>query len=172
MEIINRIYDIARQQKGINSFTFNKSYQKGAGNTVYPAVWVDDPIQGQADGNAALLFTANVDILDLPSASNTVAAVQDWAFLAGLRVIEKLKQGVTVRGFSFISLRDYYDDNAAGFRFTLSVSLVNPVDRCADDVQPGKQFEPRPDGLPDFIVDNPTGCAVFGGSSLPNFSVK
>lgn len=173
MEIINRLYDISRKHPLIVSFIFNKTYRKGAGGTKYPCVWVDDPLSGQSDGINALRFTANMDVLDLPTAETSAASVQDWAFTAGLRIIEKLRADINVLGFNFVSLQDYYDDNAAGYRFTLTVSTANPVNRCANDSDDGKQFADDVSGLPDFLTDNPNGCAIFApGGGLPNFDAQ
>lgn len=176
MQIVNFFYELARQHKLIKGFNYNKSYGKGAGNDSYPLVWLDDPVYGQSLGTNALQYTVNVDFLGIPATEAEVPAVQAEAFLVGLSFAEKIKQirtntGFSVERFSFLSLRDYYDDNAAGFRFTYAINQANPVDRCAEDFDPDKQFT-KIDALPDFKTDNPNGCAVFSDKKgLPNFRV-
>jgi len=177
MQIVNFFYQLAREHKGINGFIYDKSYQKGAGNSKYPLMWLDDPITGSqqnADG-AVISWTVNLDVLGIPATSEGVNAVQSAAFDAGLSTIERIKNirpltGFSIATFNFVTLRDYYDDNAAGIRFTITLRQANPVNRCADDFDPSKQF-PDVKALPDFNVDNPSGCAVFNtGTGLPDFT--
>jgi len=179
MQIVDFFYSLAEQNLRIKSFVYGKGYQKGSGVDRYPMMWLDDPIYGQTAGAGrlnALAWTVNLDILGIPVDNDDVISVQAAAFLVGLGIPERAKViyknvGVTVNGFSFTSLRDYYDDKAAGYRFTFNLSQASPVDRCADDYDPDKVFsEPSP--LPNFVVDNPDGCAVFSNTvGLPNFSV-
>lgn len=173
MQIVNYFYELARQHKKLNGFVYGKGYEKGAAHDAYPLAWLDDPLYGTSVGNT-LRYTINLDILGIPANNDEVLAVQGAALSAGLSMIEKIKQvrptsGISTDGFSFLTLRDYYDDNAAGIRFTLTVVQANPVDRCADDFDPTKQF-PKVEALPDFLVDNPDGCAIFNdGTGLPDF---
>lgn len=181
MEIVNLFYELARQAKTVKGFVYGKAYEKGAGNDFYPLVWLDDPITGRAYTTAetgrVIDYTVNVDFLGIPDDSAEVLTVQTAAFNLGLAFFEKFKQirpqtGVSSSGFSFVSLRDYYDDKAAGYRFTYTMLAANPVDRCADEFDPNKVF-PKRDALPDFMTDNPEGCAIFSSSnSLPNFKIK
>lgn len=181
MEIVNFFYELAQQHNQVRGFVFGKSYEKGAGNDLYPLVWLDDPITGNAyttqETGRVIQYTVNVDFLGLPEDETQVLAVQSAAFDMGLAFFEKFKQtrpqtGISSSGFSFVSLRDYYDDNAAGYRFTYTLLQANPVDRCAEFFDPSKTFPTRKN-LPDFLTDNPNGCAVFGDTNaLPNFKIK
>jgi hypothetical protein len=179
MQIVDFFYTIARENLRIKSFTYGRPSAKGAGSDKYPMIWLDDPITGgtQAIGNlGALQYTVNADILGVPINDNDVVNVQDAAFLIGLGIPERAKviyktTGVTFLGFNFISVRDYYDDKAAGVRFTYTISVASPVDRCANDYDPNKVFE-NAQILPQFSVDAPGGCAIFTDYvGLPNFSV-
>lgn len=179
MQIVDFYYMIARENLRIKSFTYGKGYQKGAGTDRYPLIWLDDPIYGQTAAQnqlKTLSWTTNVDILGIPVDDQDVIAVQAAAFLIGVGIPERAKiiykdAGVTINGFSFTSLRDYYDDKAAGYRFTYNITQANPVDRCADDYDPDKVFT-TPSSLPSFAVDSAEGCAIFEGhNGLPNFSV-
>lgn len=176
MQIVNFLYELAREHRRVNGFIYGRTYEKGAANEAHPLVWLDDPIYGASAGNT-IRYTVNVDILGLPANNDEVLSVQGFALDTGLSMIERIKQvratsGFSCDAFSFVTLRDYYDNNAAGQRFTLTISQANPVDRCADDFDPAKQF-PKVGALPDFTVENPDGCAIFNdGTGLPNFKLK
>lgn len=177
MQIVNFFYELARQHAKIKGFKYGKPSDKGAGNDKYPLVWVDDPILGRSTGTGATLqYTVNVDILGLPANDPDVGEVQGEAFLVGLDFTEKTKRdrpttGFSLDGFSFITLRQYYDDDAAGIRFTFVINQANPVNRCADDFDPDKQIGAI-SPLPTFYVDDADGCAVFTDKTgLPNFKV-
>lgn len=175
MQIVDLFYELARQHRQIRGFFYGKAYDKGAANEAHPLVWLDDPIAGR-DVNQTIQYTCNVDILGIPSNDAEVLAIQNSAFVIGLSFAEKIKRaypanGFKFSGFTFVSLRDYYDNAAAGFRFTYTVTQANPVNRCNDDFDPDKQF-PETGALPSFQLDSPQGCAVFNDkSSLPNFKL-
>jgi len=175
MRIVDFFYELARRHKRIKGFFYGKSYEKGASNEAHPLVWLDDPIYGQSV-DQTLSYTCNVDILGIPVNDEDVSDVQTAAFDVGLAFAEKINRvypstGFKVNGFTFVSLRDYYDNNAAGFRFTYTIVQANPVNRCDDDFDPSKQF-PRINALPDFKVENPDGCAVFNEKTgLPDFKI-
>ena len=174
MFLVGFFKELARQHKGLNAFYYGEAYEKGAGNAVYPLMWLDDPIYGNGNINP-LKFSVNVDFLDVPKNGATVVDVQGAMFEVGLATIEKINNDwrvtrVEVSGFSFLSLRDYYDDGAAGYRFTLNLIIANPTNRCADYFDPGKQF-PDFKSLPNFSTEEADGCAVFN-RQLPNFKIK
>lgn len=177
MQIINFFYELARQNKHIRGFIYGKSYEKGAGNEAHPLLWLDDPIYGQTLNNGknnVLTYTVNVDIVGIPETDKEVTAVQTATFNVGISIGEKIKQirnysGFSIESFSFVTLRNYYDNNAAGCRFTYYIIQANPVDRCADEFDPDKEF-PSIDNLPDFKTDNPDGCAIFT-DKLPEFDI-
>lgn len=179
MQIINFLYELARQHKRINSFVYGKAYTKGAGNNKYPLFWLDDPVSGRTNGDNAIVWSLNIDVIGIPANELEVEAVQTAAFNSMLTTFEKIKDlrkhGLSVFSmgdFNFISLRNYYDDNAAGFRFSFTVTQANPVNRCADDFDPDKQFVTT-EALPVFETDAPNGCAVFNDKGgLPNFKLS
>jgi len=175
MQIIDFFYELAREHKRINGFIYGKSYEKGAANEAHPLLWLDDPIYGQTV-NQTVQYTVNVDILGIPVNEEEVSDVQTAAFDVGITIAEKIKQvrsntGFSITEYSFITLRDYYDNNAAGCRFTYTVIQANPVNKCNEDFDPSKQF-PKIEALPVFKVENPEGCAVFNNKTgLPNFKI-
>lgn len=176
MQIVNFFYEIARQHRRIKGFAYGKGYEKGAGMEMHPLIWLDDPILGQSVGNT-IRYTVNVDVLGVPKKPSDAVAVQTEAFNVGMGIIERIKTqrastGVSLDSFSFITLRDYYDNNAAGVRFTMQLITANPVDRCADDFDPTKQLG-KIDALPNFDTDAPDGCAIFNNSvGLPDFKLS
>lgn len=175
MQIVNFIHELARQHKQINGFIYGKGYEKGAANEAHPLIWLDDPIYGQTKNNA-ITYTLNIDILGIPENDKEVLSVQSSAFMVGLQLAERIKQtrastGISIDEYSFLSLRDYYDNKAAGVRFTYYITMANPVERCVNNFDIDKEF-PKIESLPVFKVDNPNGCAIFSNKSgLPNFKI-
>lgn len=175
MKVVNVFYKLAKEHKEVRGFRYGRSYEKGAGNDFYPLIWVDDPILGNAvspERGAVLQYTVNVDVLCLPESGAHILIAQSEAWHIGLDMFQRLKtartggaHGIT---FSFITLSDYYDDNAAGIRFTFTLALANDVSLCDDNFDPDKKLEGH-DPLPDFATENPTGCAIFGEFGLPTF---
>lgn len=176
MQIVNFIYELARQHKQLKGFIYGKGYEKGAANEAHPLLWLDDPIYGQAN-NQTIQYSVNVDILGIPKNEEEVLDVQTAAFYTGLDIAEKIKDirhhsGFSMGEYSFVSLRDYYDNNAAGYRFSYTIIQANPVDRCGMNFDPDKKF-PEINALPDFKIENPEGCAIFDHKTgLPNFKIK
>lgn len=176
MEIVNIFYELARQHKQMRGFRYGKGSDKGAGTDSYPLTWVDDPLSGSSSPENVMRYTVNVDILGIPTDDADVLAVQSAALMAGLSYREQIKEmgqavGYRVESLTFLSLREYYDDNAAGFRFTYNVITKNPLDICVEHYDPTKQIS-RENPLPDFQTENPTGCTVFNDKpGLPNFTV-
>lgn len=175
MLIVDFFYELAREHILIKGFKYDRNANKGAGNDIYPLLWLDDPISG-VKINDTIQYTCNVDILGIPSTVSEVPTVQSSAFDVGLSLAERIKvirptSKISLNGFNFLSLREYTDDNAAGYRFTFTLISANPTDRCAEYFDPEKVF-PVVSSLPSFSVADPNGCAVFNDTTgLPNFSV-
>lgn len=175
MDVVNLFYELARQNKRINGFTYGQNGDKGAGNEAHPLVWLDDPIMGRKVANT-MAYSVNFDVLGIPANEAETLAVQSEAFDVGLNFIEKIGQTRNVTGFwidsyTWLTLRKYTDLDGAGVRFSVSLSAAIPTNRCADDFDPSKQF-PSVKSLPDFLVDNPSGCAVFNDKAgLPDFKL-
>lgn len=175
MQVVSLLYELSRQHKQIKGFVYGKGYEQGAANEAYPLVWLDDPVYGQSV-NKVLRYTVNVDILGIPENEANVLDVQSSAFLVGLSFVEKIREmqavtGFGVDGFAFLSLRDYYDNNSAGFRFTYTLTQANPINRCGDFFDPQKEFV-RAEAMPEFMVEHPGGCVVFNDKTgLPDFKI-
>lgn len=165
---------MARQHIKVKAFNYGKPYEKGAGTSPYPLTWVDDPISGQLPTEAVMRYQVNVDVLGQPSTESEVAAIQGEALLVGLSYMYRIKnefKRFRVEALTWLTLRDYYDDKAAGVRFTFTIVTNNPLNICDPAYDPAKQF-PTEQPLPDFKTDNPQGCAIFNDTgALPNFTV-
>lgn len=176
MQIVDFFYELAKEHKLINGFRYGSRGGKGNGKDPYPLMWLDDPILWGGTNEATGEYTVNLDILGIPDETQTVQDLQDMAENIGLSIIQRMLQiraisGYRVARYSFITLREYYDDDAAGCRFTYNIAAANPVDRCVNDFDPTKVF-PTVNDLPKFNVENPDGCAVFyNGNGLPKFNI-
>lgn len=182
MDMVNFFYELAKEHRRVRGFAWARSHNKGSGKDMYPLVWVDDPVMGtsiglQQRGNG-IQYTVNVDFLGLAKNAREKLDVQTEAFYTGLDFFERGKtlyktHRIRLTAFNFITLSEYYDDNAAGCRFTFTAIGDNVVDRCADNFDPDKHLVDRPSRLPDFLTENPDGCAVFANAvTLPNFKTR
>lgn len=137
--IVNVFREQARCHKAIKSFYYNRNYEIGSGNEKHPLLWLEDPISGHNRGNI-FANTVNFSVLFIPSSEDAVLMLQNFAFSVGLNIIERIKQnkdsGVNILpNWSYLSLRDYYDNNACGCRFTLEFNQLNMQNRCLIDEQ-------------------------------------
>ncbi len=144
MRIVDLFYTQARQHRAVRGFRYGKGDGKGGTGDCYPLVWVDDPVYFQSVGQG-LRYTVNFDVLGIPDEGYGVIDVQRAAQAVGLDILERLRQkraetGYHPDGFSGVSLRDYYDDGAAGWRFTASFIAANPVSLCEDPFDPEKKL--------------------------------
>lgn len=186
MEIVNFFYELARQCLPIKGFGYGRNTAKGAGNEVYPLVWLDDPIlfnsntQGNPP-NSTGDFTVNLDFLDIPDKSDpnkNVALIQARCLTYGLLFMERIRQlkeepRYALVRWTAISVSEYYDNNAAGWRFTVVLTRALPLLICDIDLAFSKTKTLVTDKpLPNFAVDNPEGCAVFSDKAgLPKFDI-
>lgn len=175
MQIVNLFYNLARHAKGVRGFTYGKGYEKGSGTDKYPLVWVDDPIQGQQASNSAMRYNVNVDILAIPETEAEVEPIQTWALELGLAFREKILKEYQKFGMdtvSFITLRNYYGDKAAGVRMTYGAVGPLPINLCLEFFDPTQEWPDEKD-LPEFSVEGAEGCAVFTDKTkLPKFSLS
>lgn len=175
MEIVNFFYELARMCIPVKSFGYGRSNAKGDGNRAYPLVWLDDPILFSSNtqsmpANSTGDFTVNLDFLGIPDANNpakSVATIQQQMLTIGLLFVEyiramKHEPRYSLIKWNAISVSEYYDDNAAGWRFTLIMTRAIPLIICDVPLafNPSKVFTTdKP--LPNFVIDSPDGCAVF-----------
>lgn len=174
MQIINLFYELARQHKRLKGFMYGKGYEKGTAHEAHPLLWLDDPIYGRTIGNT-IQYTVNVDILGIPQKGVSISEIQTAAFEVGIGLKERINDdedlGFSVSDFSFLTLSNYYDNDAAGCRFTYTIIHANPVNLCADEFDPDKELT-NLEGLTNFKVDSAEGCAIFQNKhGLPNFKI-
>lgn len=176
--IVDILYELARQHKGIKGFMYDSVNEIGNGSEVYPLLWLEDPVLLNCVAANIIKIDFNFTITEVPAGNAEAKEIQDRCFASGLAIIEKLREIknrtlLSVEDFSAVSLRRYYDNNAAGYRFSVTVSRVNPQNLCELDeiFDPAKEF-PKIDSLPKFDTSNKDGCAIFTDKpGLPKFDL-
>lgn len=175
--IIDIFYNQAREHKLIKAFYYNRNYELGSGKDAYPLFWLEDPVRGSNRNNT---FTNSVDfsILFTPVSEESVSHLQNLAFSAGLNIIERIKRDRDTLGiwitpdWDYLTLRDYYDDNACGCRFSVNFTQANMQNLCLIDEQfdEDKEFT-KTDTLKSFDLSPANTCEVFV-NKFPDFDLK
>lgn len=178
--MINSIINLFRQQaaehKTIQSFYYNRQYEIGSGNEAHPLFWLEDPIIGNNQNNT-FVNTVNFSILFIPGSDNEVIGFQNLAFSIGLNILERIKrdkdsQISIMPTWSYLTLRNYYDNNACGCRFTVDMTQRNMQNLCLID----EQFDSEKDfttqaQIPEFDIEVAGNCETFV-NKLPVFDIK
>jgi len=180
-KIIDTFYDLAKQHKLIRSFVYDRvSKGMGTGEKQYPQFFLEDPIyiNDSTPLTGQTLCTVNFDITCLPQAfSNwdvrqlTEAECQNVCHQIGLHIVAKLRAlnmefdtriGMEVVKYSFMTLRNWGDDKAAGVRCTIQLALDNDIQLCDLDEHFDSEKEFNLGNLLDNIdTDNAYGCTTF-----------
>lgn len=137
--IIGMFRHQAREHKTIRSFYYNRSYEIGSGNEAHPLFWLEDPLTGRNNANT-FTNTVNFSILFIPKDDAEVANLQNMAFSIGLNILERIKLDDTIPvsvlpSWSYLTLRNYYDNNACGCRFTVELVQRNMQNLCLIEEQ-------------------------------------
>ena len=137
--IVNIFREQARCHKSIQSFYYNRNIELGSGNEAHPMLWLEDPITGLNQSNL-FINSVNFSILFIPDNGNDVLRLQNLAFSVGLNIIERIKQQqsdtVTILpDWTYITLRNYYDNDACGCRFSVNFNQLNMQNMCLIDEQ-------------------------------------
>lgn len=175
MTIIQLIKEFARTHQNIKSFNYAPVNRMGAGNTIYPTVWAEDPLRLTGDHKGVQTWEVNIAILGLADGDASEFAVQTAAMNIGQRLVKYLNDVRAITAtYSAVTLREYYDDNASGARYTVRVQTISGLDLCADPFDPNKELQGVAVGLPSFGLEDPEGCAVFADKvgAFPNFTLK
>jgi len=178
--MINSIITIFREQarshKAIHSFYYNRSYELGSGNEDFPLFWLEDPVTGRNRSNL-FVNSVNFSILFIPKEESDILNLQNLAFSTGLNIIERIKRdkdsGISILPtWSYITLRDYYDNNACGCRFSVDFTQLNMQNLCLIDEQfdDSKDFSKK-EVLSGFDIAPSNGYEVFS-NKLPVFDLK
>lgn len=174
--IIDTFRRQAREHKTIKAFYYNRNYEKGSGKEIYPLLWLEDPIAGK---NAENIFrsSANFSVLFVPTAKDNAEDFQNMAFSIGLNILERIKaerkSPIAIEpNWSYLLLRDYYDDDACGCRFSVNFTQRNMQNLCLIDEQfdEEKEFEVK-HGLTNFDISPNNSCEIFT-NKLPEFNLK
>lgn len=183
-KIVATFKDVCRKHKLIKSFIYNRTYELGGGNDVHPLVWLEEPIYltNFAQSGAGFQYQVNFSVLLIPKQCGlTFQECQNLALSAGLNIIEYFKKYYSKRenkglfkvrdGYSGITLQHYYDDDAAGARFSVVFEIVNPTNICLLDEQfdEDKEFEVK-ELINDFTITPANNCTTFV-DKLPDFNI-
>ena len=179
--VIDTFYDLSKEHKLIRSFVYDRvSKGMGTGEKNYPQCFLEDPIyildSTPLDGK--VYVTVNFDITCLPHAFSNYNVKQltevecenvchqiALNYVARLRDLNKdfeTRNGVEVVKFSFVTLRNWGDDKAAGVRCTVRLAVDNDIQLCDLDwhFDPTKEFD-LGKLLDDVDTDNAHGCVEF-----------
>lgn len=173
-QIINVFYRQAKEHKAIKGFQYDRVYNMGSGNDRYPLLWLEDPINGDWQTNI-FQNSVNFSILILPK-DNNEPYLQNSAFSFGLNILERIKgdadSPINIVSWNYTTLRNYYDDNACGCRFSVVFNMRNMQNLCLLDEQfdKDKEFE-NEDLLPTFDMSPANNCEIFT-DKLPVFDLK
>lgn len=174
--IIDTFRQQAREHKTIRAFYYNRSYEQGSGKEMYPLLWLEDPLTGR---NIDHVFrsSANFSVLFVPTQKDGVEHLQNMAFSIGLNILERIKSnsesliGIEPN-WTYLTLRDYYDDGACGCRFSVNFTQRNMQDLCLihEQFDAEKEFEVKR-GLEQFEISAANSCEIFT-NKLPEFNLK
>lgn len=174
--IIDTFREQARQHKTIKAFYYNRNYEKGSGKDIYPLFWLEDPLIGH-NKEHAFGSTANFAVLFVPRKEDSIEHLQNMAFSIGLNILERIKADskadiAIAPNWSYMTLRNYYDDDACGCRFTVNFSQRNMQNLCLIEEQfdTNKEFE-KSNPLSHFDVDANSKYQIFK-NKLPDFNLK
>lgn len=190
-KIIDTFYDLARQHKLIRSFAYNSvSKGMGTGEKNYPQFFLEDPIyiNDSTPTTGQTLATVSFDITCLPQAfSNfnvrqlTEEECQNVCHQIALHIIAKLRAlnleydkriGMEVVRYSFMTLRNWGDDKAAGIRCTIQLALDNDIKFCDLDEHFDTEKEFDLGNLLDNIdTDNAHSCNGDFSYKLPKIKI-
>ena len=189
-QIVNTFYTLSEKHKLVRSFTYDRvSKKKGTGEQLYPMVFLEDPIYLNKSQplQRQIPVQVNIDITMLPQAFNnfnvrqlTEVECQNLCHQIALSFVSKIRQdnknifdrqGLEIDNYSFITLRNWGDDNASGIRMTLNLLVDSDIQLCDIDehFDPDKEFN-LSDLLDDIDTDDATGCVQFD-YKLPKINI-
>ena len=179
--VIDTFYGLSKEHKLVRSFIYDRvSKKKGTGEQLYPQFFLEDPIYIKASEpmQGKIPVQVNFDVTCLPHAFNnynvkqlTEEECQNVCHQIALHFVAKLRQdnrdfdtrnGVEVSNYSFVTLRNWGDDNASGVRCTLNLLVDSDIQLCDIDehFDPDKEFD-LGKLLDDVNTDNAASCITF-----------
>ena len=194
-EIIKTFYLLAKEHKLVRQFKYDRlSKGSGTGEENHPLVFLEDPIYvGDSTlSDGSVKCTVNFDVVMTPQAFEnytsrqlTVEDCQSVAYEIALSFVARLRQMtvnyddyededyMTLRPvtWNFVTLRNWYDNAAAGVRCTLVLSVDNPINFCdvEENFDPDKEFD-LDDKLSSIDTDGAASCVTFD-YKLPKFTL-
>ena len=183
--IIRTFYNIAREHKLVRQFKYDRlSKGSGIGEENHPLVFLEDPIYiaDSTLSDGSVKCTVNFDVVMTPQAfenwnvekqltpeeCQTVAHAIALNFVAKLKDIanhyedydeEEYNTSIKVISYNFVTLRYWYDNNAAGVRCTMVISVDNPINYCdlEEHFDDDKEFD-LGELLQPINTDDAQGC--------------
>lgn len=174
--IIETFRKQAREHKSIKAFYHNRRYELGSGKDIYPLFWLECPINGRNRDNV-FSSSINFSILFTPDTKRKIEELQNLAFSIGLNILERIKQNRDAEisispDWTYTTLREYYDDNAIGCRFSVNITHRNMQNLCLINEQfdeSGEFSKNKP--LKDFDIKPANNCETFV-NKFPTFDLK
>lgn len=194
--IIKTFYILAKEHKLIRSFKYDRlSKGAGIGEENYPQVFLEDPIyiNDVTLNDGSVKAQVNFNIVMTPQAFEnyhkrqlTEEDCQNVAHAIALSFIARLKNmdenyelyedknldRLSPLSWSFITLRNWYDNKAAGVRCSLLLSMDNPINFC--DVEENFDDEKKFDlgsKLSNINTNGAQGCQENFDYKLPTFTL-
>ena len=183
--IIRTFYNIAREHKWVRQFKYDRlSKGSGIGEENHPLVFLEDPIYiaDSTLSDGSVKCTVNFDVVMTPQAFEnwnvekqlTPEECQTVAHAIALNFVAKLKDianhyedydedeyntSIKVISYNFVTLRYWYDNNAAGVRCTMVISVDNPINYCdlEEHFDDDKEFD-LGELLQPINTDDAQGC--------------
>lgn len=192
-KIVDTFYKLSKEHKLVRSFIYDRiSKKKGTGEQLYPQVFLEDPIYINKSQplQRQIPIQVNFDITCLPHAFNnynveqlTEEQCQNVCHEIALSFISKIRQdnknilkdtfqGIEIDEYSFLTLRNWGDDNASGIRCTLNLLIDSDIQLCDIDehFDPEKEFD-LGNILKDINTDDPVSCNATFDYKLPKITL-
>lgn len=192
-KIVDTFYKLSKEHKLVRSFIYDRiSKKKGTGEQLYPQVFLEDPIYINKSQplQRQIPIQVNFDITCLPHAFNnynveqlTEEQCQNVCHEIALSFISKIRQdnknilkdtfqGIEIDEYSFLTLRNWSDDNASGIRCTLNLLVDSDIQLCDIDehFDPEKEFD-LGNILKDINTDDPVSCNATFDYKLPKITL-
>lgn len=194
-ELIKLFYNLSKTNKLIRGFKYDKlTNAAGVGSDFYPLCFLEEPIyinnSKVADNTTTL--TVNFDIVLLPQALQnfdikqpTHEGLESIAYEVALSYMGRITnlyndwlkdeeneyQPFKVVSYNFITLRNWYDDNATGIRCTVILEVKNELNLClVDELFDDNKELPFDELLPNIDTSDAEGCEDGYIFKLPVFS--
>ena len=196
--IIRTFYNISKEHNLIRQFKYDRlSKGSGIGEENHPLCFLEDPIyvadSSLTDGSVRC--TVTFDIVMIPQAFEnynmkqlSVEECQTIAHAIALNYVAKLKDmninhenydeekyntSIHVLEYNFMTLRHWFDNDAAGVRCTMEITCDNPINYCdlEEHFNPEKEFD-LGELLQNIDTDDAAGCSnVTFDYKLPKFTL-